>query len=121
MIADKNYQEKRSHPRVTSNVPVKIVQEDGDIVTETKNISRAGAYCKVDKYIEPMTKLKVNLLVPGTKGSGSTGKKISCEGVVVRVEPLPEDDVYNIAIFFNDLSQRDSELLGEYVSVQLDE
>ena len=121
MIAEKNFKEQRKFPRASRNVPVKISQADGDIVTETVNISRAGAYCKVGKYIEPMTKLKVNLLLPGAKGSGSNGKKISCEGVVVRVVEVNYENAYNLAIFFNDLNQRDAELISDYVNAQLEE
>lgn len=121
MIAEGSFNEKRKDPRALGNVPVKISQGAGDIVTETVNISRSGAYCKVDKYIEPMTKLKVNLLLPSAKGSKGTGKKVACEGVVVRVEPITHENAYSLAIFFNNLSQRDSELISDYVAEQLEQ
>lgn len=118
MIAENNFSEKRKFPRASGNIPVKICQGDGDIVTETVNISRAGAYCKIDRYIEPMTKLKVSFLLPGLKGSGNIGKKISCEGVVVRVQEIYQQKAYNLAIFFNDLNQRDAESISDYVNAQ---
>jgi hypothetical protein len=113
--------ERRKHPRVANNVPLKICREDGDIITETGNISRSGAYCKVSKYIEPMTKLKTYLLLPVKRGSRKTTKKISCEGVVVRTESVPGQDYYNVAIFFNDISQKDADIIADYVTTYLEE
>ena len=63
MISHSSNQERREHPRIDNNIPVKISREDGDIVTETANISRSGAYCNVNKPIEMMTKVKINLLL----------------------------------------------------------
>lgn len=116
MISQKSNKERRKDPRLENNIPVKITQEDGDIVTETANISRSGAYCRVSKYIETMTKLKIHLLLPIRKNGKNVTKKISCEGVVVRTEPIPGKDRYNIAIFFSDISKRDSETIADYVS-----
>jgi len=111
---------RRHDPRVDNNIPIKIFQEDGDLVTETGNISRSGAYCKVSKYIAPMTKLRVNLLIPFRKNDKITTKKVSCEGVVVRTDAIPGKDQYNIAIFFQDITQRDADCIADYVSIHLE-
>ena len=111
--------ERRKHPRIANNIPLKICQEDGDIVTETWNISRSGAYCRVSRYIEPMTKLKIHLLLPAKKNNKQSTKKISCEGVVVRTETVPDKDYFNVAIFFSDIPKRDSEVIADYVSTYL--
>lgn len=121
MIADNGFTEKRTAPRAFGSIPIKISVDGNDFVTETVNISKAGTYCRVNQYIEPMTKLKIRFLIPGTKGSKSPGKKVSCEGVVVRIEQIPEADAYNLAIFFNDLNTRYQELIGDYVSAKMDE
>ena len=115
MILKKNFIEKRKHPRLDNNVPLKICHENGDVVTETGNISRSGVYCKVTKYIEPMMKLKIYLLLPFKKSGKNITKKVTCQGVVVRTESISEQDCFNVAIFFNDISQRDSEMISEYV------
>ena len=107
-------QERRKAPRLDKNIPVKICREDGDLVTETANLSRSGVYCRVEKYIEPLTKLKIHLLIPLTKNSKIVTKKVSCQGVVVRTETV--NDKYNVAIFFNDITQRDAETIAEYIS-----
>jgi len=115
--------DRRRHTRVDSNIPVKICHEEGNIVTETKNISRAGAYCQVSQYIAPMVKLKMDLLIPGAikkkvQKENST-KKITVNGVVVRTEPVFGQNTYNIAIFFNEISQKDSQRIEDYVESQL--
>ena len=100
MSHKKQNHERRTHPRLDQNIPLKIFHEDGDIVTQTANISRSGAYCQVSKYIAPMTKLKINFLLPVKKNGKITSKKISCQGAVVRIEQIPGAGEYNLAIFF---------------------
>lgn len=107
--------ERRRHPRIAKNVPLKICQEDGDIVTETANLSRSGAYCRVDKYIQPMTKMQTHLLLPLKRNGKTVNKKISCQGVVVRTEPIPGTPMFHIAIFFNDITQKDADIIADYI------
>jgi hypothetical protein len=112
----KSMMERRKDQRIDNNIPVKICQVDGDIVTETKNISRSGAYCCVTQNIVPMTRLKIHLLL--THGNGGTSKThtISCEGVVVRSELAADEKHYNIAIFFSDITNRDATIITDYVN-----
>lgn len=107
--------EKRKHARVDKRVPVKIGSPELDLVTETQNISCSGVYCRVNKYLEPMTKLQITLLIPSRKSGRSASKKIVCSGVVVRTENILHEDGFNVAIFFSDISARNSQLLMEYV------
>jgi len=67
MIATPSFRERREHPRINSNIPVKLSYGDGGSVTETFNISRSGAYCCVKGYMKPMTKLKIHALVLNLK------------------------------------------------------
>lgn len=108
-------QERRKGRRAAAHIPVRIAQEDGDVVTETLNISRSGAYCRVNKRIELMTKLKIQILLPSRKNQKRLNKTIHCQGVVVRVEPAAEDGRFEIAIFFNEIAQRDAESINDYV------
>lgn len=110
-----NQAERRRHARIDHNIPLKISCQDADFVTETKNISCSGAYCRVDKYIEPMTKLKIHLLLPLKKNSKTTTVKVCCGGVVVRTESVSGDEMFDTAIFFNDIEQKDMRALAEFV------
>ena len=86
------------------------------MVTETGNISRSGLYCRINRYIEPMTKLKVCLLLPMRKNGKDVTKQIIAQGVVVRAEQVDQGDDHNIAIFFSEIAQRDAESISDYVS-----
>jgi hypothetical protein len=110
-----HFVEKRRYPRVENNIPLKISTGDVDLVTETRNISCSGAYCWVNKFLEPMTKMAVTLLIPFKKAGKATTKKITCGGVVVRTENIPDGDGFNTAIFFNDIHPRDTRFLADYV------
>lgn len=113
-------QERRRHLRVESNVPLKIASEEGDILTETKNISCSGAFCRIGRRLEPMTKLQVHLLLPLQKSDKLMTKKISCQGVVVRVQAAEGQDCYDTAIFFNDIAPKDTLAISDFIDSMLE-
>ncbi len=108
--------ERRKHPRIEKNIPVKISGEEFDIVTETRNLSCAGAYCQVNRYLEPMSKLKIHLLLPFRKAKKVVTKKVTCQGVVVRIEHQSGVESFNVAIYFNEIRARDAKTIAEYVN-----
>ncbi len=114
-------QDRRQHPRLSQNVAIKIFQDEGDIVTETSNISGTGIYCKVNKYLRPMTKLKIRLLLPLRKNNKKTTKQISCHAVIVRAEPADSKGSYYAAIFFNDMTPKDAGIISDYVNSCLEQ
>jgi len=63
-----------------------------------------------------MTKLGIHLLLPLKKGDKTVTKKISCQGVVVRVESQPTNEYFNIAIYFNHIDTKDTKCLADYIS-----
>ncbi len=107
--------ERRRHFRLEHNVPVKISSADLDIVTETSNLSCSGAFCRINKFLAPMTKLKLNLLLPIRKNNKIVTKRIHCEGVVVRTESVPNGEYFQTAIFFSDISPKDSQVIHDFV------
>ncbi len=107
--------EQRRYPRVDNNIPLKICGPKADLVTESKNISCSGVYCRVNEFLEPMMKLQIILLLPMKKAGRGATKKITCGGVVVRTENIPGEDAFNTAIFFNDIHPRDSGILADFV------
>ena len=119
MISQRPVNERRGDPRLENNIPVKICQEGENIVSETQNISRSGTYCRVEKFIAPMTKLKIHLLLSSPSEGKKSAKKVSCEGVVVRSEPVEGGEGYHLAIFFSDITNRDAETITDYVSAHL--
>ena len=113
-------EDRRRHPRIVTSLPLKLTDNEYDILTETKNISASGVYCSVDKPIEPMTKLKIIILVPQKKSGRKTVKKINCQGVVVRKEYVKTNGhhAYHIGIFFNDMNQNDRKTLTGYLHLE---
>lgn len=110
--------EKRSYPRIEGVLPLKLYASDCDLVTETKNISASGAYCAVNKNIEPMTKLDIVLLVPLNKTNHKNVKKINCKGVVVRSEHVQDNgkQSYCLGIYFNEIKESDRRCLSSYIN-----
>ena len=107
--------ERRRSPRAESSIPLKISCEDFDIVTESKNLSSSGAYCTVTQCLEPMTRLKIQLLLPFKAKEKVTAKKISCHGVVVRTQAHAEHKNFDIAIYFNDMHEKDRKLIADHI------
>ena len=115
---NQNASERRRYPRIKKEVPLKIKSEGYDFVTQTKDISCIGAYCHVDKYIPPMTKLSVMLLLPVEPKIKNSAEKVQCKGVVVRTDPNSPEG-FNIAIFFNEISERNKNKILQYVNRSL--
>lgn len=113
--------ERRRHTRLDKNVAIKLKDKDVDFVTETKNISCLGAYCQVDAYLPVLTKIRITLLLPKTKAS-KIARHITCEGTIVRVERIGdpiEQNKYNVAIYFNQISKGDMKFIDSYVKNHL--
>ena len=117
MISSKR--ERRRYPRTRTSLPLKIYKKGLDIITETRNISCSGLYCRVNKLLPPMCKVGVTAVLPIQRTTKLKTEKIRCTGVVVRSEPViikGADSAYqNIAVFFTDLSEKDKEKVAEYV------
>ena len=113
-------EDRRRSPRIVTSLPLKLTDNEYDILTETKNISASGVYCSVDKPIEPMTKLNIIILVPQKKSGKKSVKKINCQGVVVRKEYVKNNGhhAYHIGIFFNDMNEHDRKILANHLHLE---
>lgn len=107
--------ERRLHPRINHGLPVKIAANGYDFITSTQNISCVGAYCHINKYIPPFTKIMVKLTLPAALKKESKGCKVECKGVIVRSEDEAEGG-FNIAIFFNDIKDAERQKISKYIS-----
>ncbi len=113
-------QDRRKHPRVKGSIPIKICGEEFEAVTEIRNLSRSGAFCRINQAIDPMTKLKIQLLLSYKKNGKAITKKVSCEGVVVRAEKIPGEEWYQTAVYFNDITEKDAVAIADYVHCVMD-
>ncbi|MEE9500138.1 MAG: PilZ domain-containing protein [Candidatus Omnitrophota bacterium] len=115
--------EKRKYPRLKDeNISLKVKSGDIDIITKSLDISASGVYCKIEKEVPLMSRIKVVLIVPKPKTDkepAPRAAKIETDGVVVREHPVIVDGKiahYDIAIFFDNISAKDREALFEYTN-----
>ena len=123
MSKRKPREEKRKYPRLKDEgISLKVKSGDVDIITKSLDISAAGVYCKVEKEIPLMSRIKIILIVPGTKKGPSDEPqtvKIETDGVVVREHPVILQGKivhYDVAIFFDNISAKDRKILLEYTN-----
>jgi len=107
--------DRRLHPRIEHILPIKIAANGYDFATSTENVSSLGAYCHIDKYVPPFTKIAVKLSLPMVTKQGLKDSSVACHGVIVR----SEDDTkggFNIAIFFNEIKESQKKIISRYVN-----
>lgn len=107
--------ERRLYPRIRQDFPLKIAANGYDFITTTRNISCVGAYCHIEKYIPPFTKIMIRLTLPITINRVSKNYAIECKGVVVRTEDENEGG-FNVAIFFNAIGSHERQKISQYIS-----
>lgn len=110
--------ERRGHKRIKDkDISVKLSGEGFSAITQSLDVSASGLYCKVDRKIPVMTKLKIVLSIPSVGEPGA--KNINVDGVVVREHSVREDGEiqhYDVAIFFDSLSQRNKKIITQYIN-----
>ena len=117
--------DRRGKPRVKAGLAAQFSNEMGNeaMAAETMNLSMSGVCCQLHHPVEPLTKVKLTLLVPEPKGKKSTRTAVVCaEGIVVRCEdPIPGEDTarYEIACAFTSLRDKDRKILQAYVDNRL--
>jgi c-di-GMP-binding flagellar brake protein YcgR len=109
----KKFIERRRYPRIEKKLPIKLLTDEYEVSTETKNLSCIGAYCTVDRDIPVLTKLSIMLILP--KNSKDKYTKVHCRGVVVRKEVI-NPTKFNIAIFFNDITPKEKNKILKYIN-----
>lgn len=112
--------ERRKAIRIDDKgLSIKLKVGDFDSVTHTLNLSTSGIYCKVDKEIPIMSKVRLMLMIPDTSKPDNLTTNLELDGVVVREHPVIINDEikhYDVAIFFDNLSDRDTEIISGYIS-----
>lgn len=107
--------ERRKYPRIRQQLPIKVAANGYDFITSTENVSCIGAYCHIDKYMPPFTKVMVRLSLPVVVGGNSRNYDVECKGVVVRTED-DETSGFNIAIFFNEINGHQRYKISQYIN-----
>jgi len=108
-------QEHRREPRIAERISLAIAEAGGELSADTKNLSASGAYCTLDRFIAPMTKVQLRFTLPQV---GAQPAQIRCPGVIVRIEPViasAERGRFNVAVLFTELSERDRSAIQRFV------
>lgn len=107
--------ERRNYPRIKHSLPINIAANGYDFVTSTQNLSCVGAYCHLDKYVPPFTKISVKMALPVMSDNKTEHIKVDCKGVIVRSEDEDKGG-FNIAIFFNGINDSQRNKISQYIN-----
>lgn len=107
--------ERRQYPRIEQTLPLKIAADGYGFATNTQNVSCVGAYCHLDKYIPPFTKIAVKVTLPVMVGRSLKNIEVDCNGVVVRTEDEKKGG-FNIAVFFNGIKENQRKKIAQYIT-----
>ena len=113
-------QERRKFPRIhDEGLSLKLDTGDFDTMTHTMDISASGIYCKIGREIPLMSRVKLAIMVPDTGKDDKSSKPLEVDGVVVREHPVTIDGAvkhFDVAIFFDNLSEKDKSVIQGYVA-----
>ena len=114
--------ERRRYPRLKDDrVSLKVKAGDVDTITKSLDISASGVYCKVEKELPLLSRIKVLLILakPKNETSPQGTVKVETDGVVVREHPVIMNGKvvhYDVAIFFDNISAKDRQALLDYIN-----
>ena len=118
--------DRRNVPRTPISLGVELRGvagggDDGTISTQSMNISAEGVYCTVPRFIAPLTRLALAVVLPPDPAQGRyENKVIQCEGVAVRSYPERESAMcngYEVACYFTSMAEDDRRALTQYLGV----
>ena len=115
--------ERRKQRRVDARLQIELQLDPGapSQSSSTLNISSNGVYFISPRFIEPLTKLGLRLLLP-ENAAGQDEQPVDCTGVVVRCvpeAPRPGVNRYEVACYFTNTSEEFQERLSHYVQKHL--
>lgn len=111
------YSEKRKYPRIEKTVDFKLKTKEDIVAAKMINLSANGAFCNVNKKFSPMTQLGIVFPLIYDKKAEEV-EYVECFGVVVRVEEISaKNEIYHIAIFFNDVEASEMDKILKYIKI----
>jgi c-di-GMP-binding flagellar brake protein YcgR len=112
--------ERRKDPRAHAKLEVRLGRsKDGaePLSVSTINIGAGGVYVEVPRFIAPLTKLALEMMIPGPTPEEESFF-LDTDAIVVRTIPeTPRDDVeqYEIACAFMNLSDEHRDAINRYI------
>lgn len=116
-----NMTERRKEKRVELRMILEFDDPeapDGEHRTcmETINFSAGGFYCKINREIQPLTRLALRFVFPPYRDDQDGEYPIDCEAVVVRCDSDGSgEDTYRMAACFTDMASEDRDYIRAYL------
>ncbi|MCK4549883.1 MAG: PilZ domain-containing protein [Candidatus Krumholzibacteria bacterium] len=110
--------DRRKSPRIAAELPIAVEGGPLEATGKTLNISENGVYFEVPHFIEPLTKVRMELFFPDEGGAEEDGTRVGFDGVVVRVEPEEPTDhpgAYKVAVFFTHVPESSMTILMAFI------
>ena len=110
--------ERRAHPRIDVNLPLRLTIGGKTVETEISNLSNSGIRFRTPAALPLLSRVQIALELP--EGNVGVSAPLAITGVVVRCDQIPggEPTPYDTAIFFEDLSDRARGQLSHFVAQQ---
>ena len=121
-MQERFFQERRKAPRVLVDFPLEFVHPFPREVIRVKDISLSGICCFSGFHLPEMTRVGIILKLPLSTKGGEASDNIKCEGAVVRCETKhspAEDPIYELAIFFTEISPESRNILQQFIDSRL--
>jgi c-di-GMP-binding flagellar brake protein YcgR len=109
--------ERRRDVRTSVRLPIELADGDQALSVSSLNIGAGGVYVEVPRFIEPLTKLSLSMMIPGPTPE-EEASLVETEAIVVRVlpeRPDPRVNRYEIACAFLDLSDEHRDIVNRYI------
>jgi hypothetical protein len=111
-------EERRRAQRIDVSIPLDISGDGESNRGETINISMNGIYFRLGRHIEPLTKVRMGIVIPG-EDEEEGDSKAKFDGVVVRTEPEESEEEtgdYRIAVYITYMSNDSRKVLSDFIS-----
>jgi c-di-GMP-binding flagellar brake protein YcgR len=114
--------ERRRHKRLKIRLKASIGTRPDDPRVSIPSVlildlSLGGAYCEVDRYVEPLTKVLLTINFASLNAVRAQDEAAVCRGVVVRTEPEGgKEGRYRMGILFTEISRPDREKIQGFLS-----
>lgn len=116
--------ERRTAPRAPVNLAVELsgqFPDDGNtLASDSLNLSTEGVYCAVRRFIPPLTRLGLALVLPAYESDerACARRVVRCEAVAVRCYPERESsgcEKYEVACYFTRMEDEDREAVAAFL------
>ena len=112
--------ERRKFRRARIDLQIEFADRSGErsaLRLETLNLSAGGFYCRVNRPIEPLTRLELGFIFPPFGPDESTARTVECSAIVVRCEPEAHPGAgHRLGVCFTRMTPENRHYIDRYVA-----